>query len=413
MTMTIGRAAINSDPYIGSLVVDGDMVSFGFDVGFSSLNECKARTQQLRGLVDNPDEEIVPFTWSLDATYDGFYRVRDVQSAPEASYLTTGFARFSITMERVGGYGRPQFESITQSTLRTNSHGVAAASGLQISWYAGGVVESDVTFSGIWSISIEDGLQRAFTVSTPSAATILNTSTVPADFYKNTAKIEVKYGSTWYPIHGDQIMSAVGLSWRISNGWHRITPSVVGGDGRFTVESNQAGAWGTGREYCITTGAGATPENVTGSVAAPSSLRIVRNTPEAVTVRVRQQAESGKTFDFTLRQGDPFAEISITSPSSATTQLWGIRPSSAVASTAFTGGVRSTAATAGRYGQVSCPSTITTDAVAGGIRLTAAALTAVFQVSEDADVAGTGLSATGMRDLFLAARSQRVRIVPR
>jgi hypothetical protein len=139
----------------------------------------------------------------------------------------------------------------------------------------------------------------------------------------------------------------------------------------------------------------------------------VKNSPEVVVVRVRQQAEAGAQFDFTLRKGDFHVEVAVMQPTGATTQTWGIQQSTVTASTASTGAIRSTAATSSRFQQISCGSTVTADTVNGSLRLTAAAATAVFAVSPNADVFGLGVTADSMRDLFLAARSERVRVVTR
>jgi hypothetical protein len=139
----------------------------------------------------------------------------------------------------------------------------------------------------------------------------------------------------------------------------------------------------------------------------------VKNSPEVVVVRVRQQAEAGAQFDFTLRKGDFHVEIAIMQPTGATTQTWGVQLSAVTASTSSTGAVRSTATTSSRYQQISCSSTVTADTVNGGLRLSAAASTAVLAVSPDADIQGLAFTAANMRDVFLAARSERVRVVTR
>lgn len=414
MSMTIGRCSIARDPYPGSFSQQGNVVSFRSDNGATSLTQSTALNQQLLGLVENQDEDTFPFTWSLDSTYDGFYKIRSVQVDPESVYITSGVSRFAITMERVGGgYSRPQFESIVQQVVYSNSHGVTAPVGFDLSWYAGTGTEADVAYSGIWSVTLAEGAHKWHTNTAPSGPTSYYISTRPADYYLNSARVEVQYGSTWYPVVGQQVPLGTSVNWRISNGAIRLYPTSVSGDGRFTVEAYRSadGLW-VGKEYGIITAA-STFVNATGTTSDPSSLKIVKNSPEAVVVRLRQQAEAGAVFDFTLRKGDLNVECSIMQPTGATSQTWGIQLSSATASTSSTGAIRSTAATSSRYHQISCGSTVTADTTNGGLRLSSAAAAAVFAISPNADIFGLGYTASNTRDLFLAARSERVKVVTR
>jgi hypothetical protein len=414
MSMTIGRCSIARDPYPGSFSQQGNVVSFRSDNGATSLTQSTALNQQLLGLVENQDEDTFPFTWSLDSTYDGFYKIRSVQVDPESVYITSGVSRFTITMERVGGgYSRPQFESIAQQVVYSNSHGVTAPAGFDLSWYAGSGTEADVAYTGIWSLTLAEGAHKWHAAFAPSGPTSYYISTRPADYYLNTARVEVQYGSTWYPVVGQQVPLGTGVNWRISNGAIRLYPTSVSGNGRFTVEawSSADGLW-VGKEYGIITGA-STFVNATGTTSDPSSLKIVKNSPEAVVVRLRQQAEAGAVFDFTLRKGDFNVECSIMQPTGATSQTWGIQLSSATASTSSTGAIRSTAATSSRYQQISCGLTVTADTVNGGLRLSSAAAAAVFAISPNADIFGLGYTAANTRDLFLAARSERAKVVTR
>ena len=414
MSMTIGRCSLTEDPSGSSLTVSGNVVSFSLREPASSVDDCKAKMQQLSGLLENMDEEVFPLTWTEDATFDGFYKVLSLRLSPLPVYLSTGFFEFDITVQRIGGgFARPQFESIVQQVVRTNSHGVTAPAGFDLSWYAGTNTEADVAFSGIWNLTLAEGSQKWHTLNAPTGPTSYYVSTRAADYYLNTARVEVLYGATWYPVMGQQVPLGTGVNWRISNGAVRLYPTSVSGNGRFTVEAYRPadGLW-IGKEYGIITAA-STFVNATGTSSDPGSLKIVKNSPEIVVVRVRQQAEAGAQFDFTLRKGDLWAELAVMQPTGATSQTWGVQFSSAVASTSSTGAIRSTAATSSRYQQISCPSTVTADTVNGGLRLTTAASTASFAISPNADVFGLGFTADAMRDSFLAARSERVRVVTR
>lgn len=408
MTITLGRATSLSDP-IGAPTVRGNLVSFSADIEGTSVADCQAKMQQLSGMVDNADEDVFPFTWSEDSTFDGFYRVRSLTLSPVSLYLATGLCPFSVELERVPTFATPVFESVVGSVLRTNSHGVTVPGGIITAWYSGAsyTVELDRAAT-LGPYGAEDGDLSIYGANAPVAATSILSYLKPADYWKNQAKIEVKYGSTWYPIVGHQIPQAIGTNWRINNGITRLYPSAGVGHGPFTVGNYVSGAW-------VESEFGAMTNSTTflGSTADASdralAVTVLRNSPEQVTVRTKNAAVS---FDWTIRRGDLHAVLSITQPSTGTARNWGVGRTTATAGTTFTGGVRQTTGN-NRY-LISCPSTVTADTTNGYLNLTSTALNAQFQIVADYYWSGSlALADTTIRDLFLAARLERQRIVPR
>ena len=61
MTTTLGRATIG-DPHGGTIRQQGNRLSFTADIEGTSVDDCQAKMQQLAGMLDNPDEEVFPFT---------------------------------------------------------------------------------------------------------------------------------------------------------------------------------------------------------------------------------------------------------------------------------------------------------------------------------------------------------------
>jgi hypothetical protein len=421
MSMTIGRCSLTEDPDGDSIELSGDVWTFTLREPASSVNDCKAKMQQLSGLVGNKDEPVIPLTWTEDPTFDGFYYVRGVRLSPFPVYLSTGFFEVAVTLQRVGGYGRPQFESIVQSVVRTNSHGVVAPSGLQAAWYSSALLETDLDINTFpWAG--EDGNVRYSLAAAPLAARSVLWATPPSEYYKNSAKIEVSYdsGTTWYAMVGQQIPSATGVYWRISNGLARTSPLT--GVGYMVTESYTDGTWksqisgGLNTNFAITTADGGFPivADFAGTSSVPAIPRVIRNTPEMVTIRTRQVGvERGAVADWSIRRGDHWIEVAITQPSGATTHKWGLNPVNSVpAGTAFTGGTRGTTTDAnGRRWWVAC--TVANAAIApyAGPNINTAASTARFAFSADY-VPGT-FTDTGVRDRYFAARSERVRVVAR
>jgi hypothetical protein len=414
MSMTIGWASFTTDPMRGSLSVNGNTVSFAAYMGATSLNECKARIQQLSGLVDNPDEPVIPFTCTADSTLDGFYRVRSMQIDPLDRYTATGQCRFSTTLERVLPYYRPTFETVVRTVLRTNSHGVTTPAGVAANWYTTGSypIESDastyISFTGSTTLTTEDGSVIVGTVAAPLAVTSWTTYTRPADFYKGMARIEIQYGSTWYPIHGRQVPSGVGGNWRINNGYVRAYPAQSTAKYGLKVETYRSGSWyGTEFTRCnIVASAVSSYSDLTGGVGGYGEPTIVVNSPSMVTVSLWLATQY--PIMFTLRQADTWVEVTI--PTSAQS---GMGPSSAIAGTAFTGGVRATANDAnGLRNLLSTTNVTDTAAAAGAIKVSNATPTAVFQLTADYQV-GIATTDTTVRDLFYSIRSERRGLVTR
>ena len=414
MTTTIGRASLPADP--SEIRWNGDELTLdGWVRPTTALdtNHAQALRDQLLGMVDNPDEDVFPLTCSVAAYLDGFYRVRSVRIGGLPGLTDTqGLSPYTIVLERAtAGFATPAFEILSSLTVRTNSHSVTTPTGIVTAWYpaAGYTMEIDPTAT-IGPIATEDGSKTlsGYSVAAPLSTTAYQSWVKPADYYKSQAKIEVQYGSTWHAIHGRDLPLAVGTNWRISNGRVRMYPSTTGGNGRFTVEHYPANAW-EGKEYGILNGTSFVPATEDSSGNALTATAMV-NRPEIVVVRTRHV---NVTYDWVVRRGDLWIEVAITQPAANTNQQWGVGVSTAEAMTAFTGGARATANdAAGSRCLISIPSTVSTDLVNGKVYLTTAADSAVVQVCPDYYFGGGG-SDTSTRDYFLAARSERQRIVPR
>ena len=218
MSMTIGRCAITEDPDAGSLRQRGDEVSFRSMLAAADVDEFKARVQQLRGLMNNPDEDVFPFTWSEDSSFDGFYTDIDVEVEDSAVMLTTGVAPFRVRMRRVSPVGSsPSIDCPGVRLTRTNDHAIASQAG---QWS----VPASAT-----AAESPDGLSKAIAVATRTTDTgALRTFfwdgsgvssgrfiVAPADHYVGSALVESKgVGSTFYAVHGRQAALSP-TNWRL------------------------------------------------------------------------------------------------------------------------------------------------------------------------------------------------------
>lgn len=419
MSMTIGRCSLSDDPNGGSIRVSGDRLVFNADLTGSSADDVLAKLHQLAGLVGNTDEPAVPFTWSEDARFDGFYRVVSIEVTPSTVFLVTGSAQFRIELERVPNFAAPHLETIVGSLVRTNVHSVTAPAGILMCQYDGGSYAREWPVPATYTWTLEDGSTKVYgNLAAPKAAATYSGFIRPADYYKSCCKLEVQYGSTWYPVHGSQLPIGVGANWRISNGAVRLYPTSVSGNGRFTVEQFLTGAAWSGREFGVLRSSTTFENATTDSSGNPAPVTVLVNRPELVVVRVKSL--SGGTgglvsYDFTIRRGNPFIELQIQQQYSSlfSTQAWGVGTSAVIAMTAFTGGARATAATSSLRAHIASPNTVSKDLVNGRVYLTAAASSASFSVAADYVWGATAFSDTAFRDLFFAARMERQRVVPR
>lgn len=391
MSMTIGRCSITEDPDAGTLRQRGDEVSFSSVINASSVDEMKARVQQLRGLMDNDDETVFPFTWSEDDSFDGFYTDFNVEVSDYAAMLTTGACPFSLTMRRVAGFTAPQFECIATTVVATNSHGLPTASpaGVVALPYTD-LQEASVprSFSGSsagaflvgTTRTTSDGLVRV--ANTPTATPLRFVwAASPAYYYEGSARFEQSFGGTYYEMNGQQARP-VSSAWRISNGLVRVTISGT----TISASHYDGSAWDTAKLWTL--------GGVTGSaplLASVPSVRVVRNAPEEVVVRCVLKMEatvSSTAIDVSLRRGCRWAAFSLVS--NYTTD-WYINTSPNEAGTALTGGFRATATDASGNRYVVGGLAAQTNTLANGrLKLTTAADNFQFMVGSEVGADGSG-----------------------
>ncbi len=417
--MTTGRCSLTDNPY--DFTVNGDVWSFTIDIvttAASDINEMKARRQQLVGLVDNRDEEIIPVTWSEDSTFDGFYRVQSVSVPSTPVMLSNGYIEAcQFTLERVTGYGNPLMEVTTQAVVRTNAHGYTVPQSLIAmatpATYSQTDLRPNLTAATSGSRIASDGQTlTVYTLAAPVALTQYRVAPTPVRFYSGAALIEIKYGSTWYQVVGQDIPR--NTVWRISNGLVRLTSADAATPGTFEVWDNTAGVW---ESISIThrTAAAAGPGIGIGNGSEQAPVTILRNSPEQVTVRCLAGASSsalGVDFTYTLQRG---ARSVVASWTSASTLAYGAGFASVVACTAVaSGSIRATANDAGGNRLVfAMPVAITSDLVNGLIYAAAAATSGSMMIGVEfgGSAAATIDLAANVVDQFFGAVAWRQRVI--
>lgn len=390
MTATIGRVG-------GDVTFDGmqgwdqsgDRVSVRGFLKATTTDDLRVLRQQLSGYVNNPDEPVVPVTWSYDPTVDGFYRVTgvDVSAAPVSakSFLFP----FTASLERVAGYAAPLIEPRLSGALRVNSHAIVVGSVLPIVGFPSSATDvwtgtSGGAPAGFTTRTSADGAMRVFTNGNWDS---LGFAVEPADFYVGAATIEV--GDTLRTVVGDQITNEP-TAWRLSNGLVRVTPGSTAG--RLDISHYDGSAWDTAKSIRIF------GNTTAGNVDSFTSVRVMKNAPEGCVIRlgctVAYGFDWGYTYvDLRLRRGDRNVEGCLVSKAQSD---WGVALSTAEACTAQTGGIRATANDASSNRIVLAqPDAITSDLVNGSIRQTAASYNEYpFMVSSE--IGGSGVGGTSL-----------------
>lgn len=394
MSMTLGRWTMVEDPY--NIVFIGDDVSFDIDVrgvaqAGTAVDDMKAKVQQLRGLMNNADESVVPVTWDQDATWDGYYRPVEVRVNDSPTMLEAGFCPAHVSMRRVAGAASAQFETTAAIIVMTNAHGVPTTDpsgivGLPYTDLQEASIPADVaigaTFSSFLSgtsLTTDSGVVRyARTGNTTARVMRWRWYTPPAYYYDASCKFEQSYGGTYYPLHGKQVLVASN-AWRISNGLVRVTVTATTID----VSHYDGSQWDTVKSWTLA--------GITGgpSLQEQPVVRVTKNAAHCVSVKLvvgMETSVSSTTLDITLRRGMRIASFVV---NSNYTSDWYIQNSEA--GTALTGGFRATSTdAAGNRYVVASPSAQTNTLASGRLKLTAAAQTFRFGIGSDVGATGSG-----------------------
>lgn len=419
MTAVFGRCDTGTSPTKSSR--DGTRVTFeGWILG-TSVNDLKARCQQAGGLVNNLDEPIIPCTFTHDSTFDGFYSVSSVNVSPVegAGYVGSPRVQYSITLEQMPGFANPMFEVITQSVVQTNSHAITAPP--SVAFYLNGDTpgsEYDLRGTALTVQITRPNADGAATINSyvytgaaPIAVTQTRAFYPPAYFYYGSARVEVKYGSTWYPAVGRNI--PLNSVWRISNGMVRLTSATGATAGTLEVWDQTAaagvGAWESQNVAHWTNGA-VGPGIGLGNGSLQATVSILRNSPEQVTVRCGGLSQE---FTYTVQRGNMHVAAAWTS---ATATKYGAGYTTANATTTITAGIRRTSNDANGHRLVfGMPVLQTVDNVNGGTNAATAATSGRIMLG--VELAGSsaisGNAAADIVNQFMGATSWRQRVVPR
>lgn len=409
-SITIGRAVPDN---VIRWNAQGDSVDLAGVIFINDVDAAKSIRQQLLGYINSLDEPVVPVTSADDPTVDGYYRVLDGHvDIDGANALNNGNYPFGLKLERVPGYALPLIESVMVGALRTNSAGIAP--GTEVSWFAFPSAAlsfnaGDGTAAGATRVSADGNIAVA------SGSTFFHTARpqlqiAPASFYVGAAKLEI--GSTLRTVIGRQIVD-LPANWRLSNGLLRITPNVASTVLRLDISCFDGTQWDPVRTFQIVVDGNLAP--TVDLPTAPSSITVLRNSPEAVIIRIGFTS-SNWVLDLCLRRGARMVYGYIAKRGVIGAGKVGIRPVTGAAATSLTGGQRATSNDAdGNRFVVTSPNAITKDAATGLIYLTAGAF--AFSFAAGFEVGGSGAAgielAQSLVYQYMAADTERMMVVGR
>ena len=401
-TFRVGRAGFDmtlSPP--ASWDMAGDVVSFNGEIHTSTLADAQAQRQQLLGHMDNPEEPVVPITWSDDTTVDGFYTVRDVKVTTVRMSLTTYWFLFSVTAERVAGYQSPLFETVITGALRVNAASITSTNArpwIGMAWdeYAAGytVLPYVAAINGNARSFADEGNQ-IYPIYTPSLGQLYGRHIVlpgsAASWYNGSVKIRA--GAGHRVMVGRQIPSDP-YGWQMSNGLVRVTPVNVSGYMHFDIEWADAagGTWETAQRFKVGTYSAGIFDPLT---TPPTSVTVLRNSPEECVIRFQTGAAIGSigTLDLSLRRGSRYLTGSFIAPAGSFAGPFAVGRSSSEAGTSLTGGLRATSNDAGgnRY-VLGSAKAITSETTKGIIYLTTNGTSLDFMIGSE--IGGSGATTT-------------------
>lgn len=351
-TLSIGRAGLApAIVALSEVSFDGDreVELGGWLRGAESLDELTATRDQLLGLVGNVDEPVVPVVCEADGSLSGWYRVRSVSvgSEPRMQLNTGSVLPWSAGLERVSSFASPVFDTRLLHAVRSGSavtsassdplHGVPQTTTVyrRGASTAGAMSTRSIAGGGSVYVNVWAGSDSQANAEWQAP---------PAGFYDGAATItRLGGGVTGVPVVGKQAIVNPNTGWAVSNGLVSVVPSqAVGGTaGTLTIYGWTGTAFKSPVEIVFKAYSG-------NPVDTFSSVTVLRNSPEAVTIRLTVTAATWPfttalrrhaTVDLTVRRGDRNILGMFRTPD--TTDL-SMNPSGAPSGTGITGAVRRT-----------------------------------------------------------------------
>lgn len=401
--MTIGQVGIDVElavPESGRW--SGDTLSLSGTVGDRAATKTTALVlrDQFHGLAQR-DGEVLPVTFGDTPELDGYYRIRRPQVSTVGASFESGIFDVSVELERVRSSAQVMQEMRLLGAGRTNAHSFTT---VRRGWYSPGVSAFGVD-DGTGSVNAptrqyRSGSDGAMLVVVDNSAGTLFLSNIAAvarwfvaagDHYKGGCTVSRAVGGTYYRVVGEQIPAGFSGSWAIGNTLLTVLGSTTAGKAEWSMVWHDGAGFESFKTFRITTDSSWTEFGY-----GPIGMRVVRNRADLAHVRVFYGSQGRAalfSLDVVVRRGARHAEFKWTTYGGelGTTGAWGVKLTSAEASTTFTSGLRATSADAsGNKYWISSPVAGTADTTNGRLRATSSAATFSFGVGAELAGAGAG-----------------------
>ena len=395
----------------------GDVLSLRQQFMPATLAEAKAIAGQFLGLVNNPDEPVIPVISTADDDLTGFYVPVGVEIDAHRTYRASRLMEAAIGLRRIAnGHRNPIAETYVMSRLATNAHGILSTTDHAIA----AVEDVDslrMDYRGLAGLlgtaeTVTDVGGNALAIqkfADTNRSGYYSQFITPGDYYTASGGCRIEFstdGTNWFIAQGRGGVPN-GAAWRLSNGFVRI------GTAGTLPQANVVFEVADSNQY---RGSAGSETAVSGSfdLGGYEGPFILRNAPEMVVLRVH--AFSGTYITYTLWAGATIAMVSFTSGTAT-----GFLLQNAVntgTGTAVTGGVRKTSndTNGNRLVLLSRSAVTATTTAPFGITLTTPATSGVFAIGSilNGTAASTSVySPEGMLGQLCTPPQWRRRIVAR
>jgi len=357
----VGRAFDGVDVDVSALSLTGDALSVSGSVILGAVTAAnrpgvgaalRDRVSALMVPQSGGEPQIVPVVWSEDSSVDGYYVVRSASFTPSTLSAIEGSGSWQIELQRFGGGSVPQCEVYGKHAARTNSHSITTTTLNGSTDYRRiGVPAAAVDFwSGAQSTAVTrtsatGALSMWYLGNYPQANTATYTVGA-ADFYDGACELRTTYGSATSQLVTGLYCPPAFDGMVLSNGLVRafLHPSTATA---FEVEVYDGSQWedvSGGVGWRIEHDYGGGPSTQSWDLSA-AKVTVIENSPIRVTIRLMlPEAATLNRFgrvwvDLSVRRGDPFVCGWVRTDEAG---LVALEPTSSIAATALTGGIRAT-----------------------------------------------------------------------
>lgn len=273
--------------------ITGDTVTVAGVVDAQNLDHLLALRQAAAGMVDNPDEPVVPVV--VPGGWRGFARTAEVSLAPLSG--RDGIGRYAFSFERVsneaaplvtvGLLGHPQDPGPASPVY---AHCVPAGYDLH-SWVPGeaGSNQTRATADGF----AVGGVRYRRLGGAGVGATTARYAVAPEFWWRGACHVEALAGGEWVQVVGRRSLPEG--PWRVSNGLVRASLTATG---LIRVEWWRAdgGGWTTAREFAVDVFAEQVPRW--------GSVEVVSLSAREVVIRAQAYRPQGRTtLTMTIKRG--------------------------------------------------------------------------------------------------------------